>query len=100
MSLPIMQIPETLLASGGEFDPSTKCGDKERSQDMVQGSSGRFLNGWCCGPAPVNDFLKWRPGPTLCGNQQSRSQNARREEEARMRAAVEGELQSGGTVLY
>lgn len=49
----------------------------------------KVLSGWCCGPACVNDFLKWRPGPTLCGNRQSRSQNAQRERRGRrMRTAL------------
>lgn len=53
---------------------------RERKGKIVQGNFGRFLSIWCCIPACVNDFLKWRPGPTLCGNQQSRSQNAQGKE--------------------
>lgn len=73
-----------------------------RSQGEERGSPpGEFWRvapGWCCGPARVNDFLKWRPGPTLCGNQQSRSQNAQREEGAED-ASCREKPRSGGTLL-
>lgn len=72
---------------------------REREEEIIQGSFGRFLSGWCCGPACVNDFLKWRPGPTLCGNQQSRSQNAQEGEGVEDASCLE-KRRSGGTLLY
>lgn len=71
----------------------------EKKEEIVPGSFGRVLSGRCCGLACVNDFLKWRPGPTLCGNQQSRSQNAQREEGAEDSSCL-GKRQSGRTLLY
>lgn len=67
----IMQILETVSAYRGQFDSSGEMRGFERKKKVIRGSLGRFLSRWCCRPACVNDFLKWRPGPTLCGNQQS-----------------------------
>lgn len=67
----IMQILETVFACRGQFDSSGEMrgsrGKRKSSEGVLEG----FLSRWCCRPACVNDFLKWRPGPTLCGNQQS-----------------------------
>lgn len=41
---------------------------------------------WCHGPAGVNDSLRWRPGPTLCGNRRSRSECTGGREGGRRRA--------------
>lgn len=66
--------------------------------DGEQGESGggAVLGGWevwCHGPAGVNDSLRWRPGPTLCGNRQSRSECTGGREGG---GAQEGCLESSG----
>lgn len=94
-----MHIPETMHISCREFDSSQDEGRGNGKRRSSAGVLGDFLSGWGCGPACVNDFLKWRPGPTLCGNQQSCSQNAQREEGAEDASCLR-KRRSGGTLLY